>query len=391
MSMALAISTSTYALDLPETSQDGKVTWYFLKTACTDERAGNVFTAVDGFVFNKPQASYDDYDTMARQLWCFEVDDEGWYTITNRYDGRKLGVAMGIHGEALALFDEPQAKFKLRELDSGTGFQSSMPAPGGGSIFLYPAATNASWDWVVWLVRESNSYNDESAVTFIKYEDSYAPQNSETVTWYNIMSAEDGGGTAMITDNTSVVDAQYRFTVSAKDPGDKSAQWRIVESQPGKSSIINRATGNSISTNLEADGRYNLPEADAKTVVPTTWNILPVSEGEYAFASTGTDNMKRLLSSQTIGSDAVELPSGSLANTAFAWKFSQAESETGIDNAAAASKGTFSVEDGRIVAPEGAKVRVITPEGIVIPRSARLSHGIYIVTVNGVTTKISVK
>ena len=50
----------------------------------------------------------------------------------------------------------------------------------------------------------------------------------------------------------------------------------------------------------------------------------------------------------------------------------------------------IAVENGRVIAPEGAKVSVFTPEGVELPASSRLTPGIYIVTVNGKATKIMV-
>lgn len=387
---ALAWSTPSRALDLPEAGKDGKIKWYFLQTLATGERSGRVFTVQGDFVFDYPQADYSDYETLARQLWCFETEDGEWYTITNRYDGRKLGVGMGIHGEALAMYDEPQAKFRLRDVSGNPSLESDMPAPGGGSIYLYPQATNSTYNFVVWLVRESNSYAAESQLSLIEYNDTFAPQDSETVTWYNITTAEAGAGGELIADNTSAVDANYKFTVEKKESSDQSAQWRFVATQPGKISIVNRATGNSISTTLSAEGRYNIPAADGKTVVPTTWNILPVSEQEYVIASIGTDNVQRMLNAQTLGEEPAELADGSFAGTSVAWTFTLADTQVGIGQAAVSQSGKLTVENGRITAPDGAKVTVATPDGIVLPASSRLAPGIYLVTVNGKTTKILV-
>ena len=80
-------------------------------------------------------------------------------------------------------------------------------------------------------------------------------ENSERVTYYGIYSSLPEGG--MIVDNTSVVDTKYRFTVVNPENADETAQWRFVSYGPGKTAIINRATGNSISTSLYAEKRRN--------------------------------------------------------------------------------------------------------------------------------------
>ena len=138
------------------------------------------------------------------------------------------------------------------------------------------------------MARESRLLNRlRLGLKTVEFTDTYSPQNSETVTWYNIASTKAGNEGRIIVDNTSVVDAQYKFTVDVKESSDANAQWRLVETDPGKVSIVNRATGNSISTNLTIEDKYNVPTADGKGIVATTWNILPIAEGQYAISSVG--------------------------------------------------------------------------------------------------------
>lgn len=135
--------------------------------------------------------------------------------------------------------------------------------------------------------------------------------------------------------------------------------------------------------------KYNVPTADGKEVLATTWNLLPVSESQYAIASVGSDNIQRFLNAQVLGSEADELPDTDLDGTGFAWTFVQADTEVGI-NTVTQQDGNVRVENGRIIAPEGAKVNVFTPEGVEMPADSKLMPGIYIVTVNGKATKILV-
>ena len=133
----------------------------------------------------------------------------------------------------------------------------------------------------------------------------------------------------------------------------------------------------------------SLRAADGKGIVATTWNILPIAEGQYAISSVGSDKVMRLLNAQTLGSETDELPDTDLNGTGFAWAFSQADTEVGI-NTVTQQDGNVRVENGRIIAPEGAKVNVFTPEGVEMPADSKLMPGIYIVTVNGKATKILV-
>ena len=391
MVFAFAWNTPVKADVFPEASKDGKVKWYFLQSIRPEETEWLYWTAVeDDEVWGMPEADYSDYESLAKQLWSFVTEDGEWYTIYNRYDGRKLGVGMGSQGECIMLMDEMQAKFKIRALEDGIALESSIPAPGGGEIFRWPSLAGSGSSHSIWLVRESNADRSESKIILTEYTDAYVPQNNETVTWYNITTAEDGADGEIITDNTSVVDAQYKFTVEKKDPSDQNAQWRFVETEPGNVSIVNRATGNSISTTLTAQDRYTVPTADDKSVVATCWNLLPVSETQYAIASVGSDNIQRMLNAQVLGNDPNAFPEDLLSGTSYAWTFSQADTEVGIENTVTQQEGNVRVENGRIIAPEGAKVNVFTPEGVEMPADSKLMPGIYIVTVNGKATKILV-
>lgn len=142
----LALGGQLKAVTLPETSKDGKVKWYFIQSMRQDYGEPMFYTVDGDLIRGRVKADYSDYATLAKQLWCFETEDGEWYTITNRYDGRKLGVGMGPNGESLMMQDAPQAKFKLRDLSAETGedcvgLESDIPAPGGGDIFRYPTLT----------------------------------------------------------------------------------------------------------------------------------------------------------------------------------------------------------------------------------------------------------
>ena len=92
MVFALAWSGQLKAVTLPETSKDGKVKWYFIQSMRQDYGEPMFYTVDGDLIRGRVKADYSDYATLAKQLWCFETEDGEWYTITNRYDGRKLGL-----------------------------------------------------------------------------------------------------------------------------------------------------------------------------------------------------------------------------------------------------------------------------------------------------------
>lgn len=393
---ALAASTSLKAIELPEASKDGKVKWYFLQTVSTaDGRTDRVFTVEGDWLFGRYMADYSDYETMAKQLWCFETQDGEWYTITNRYDGRKLDIMNNpnLHNwESCGVTDNPRAMFKFRDVNGELGLESSVGAPSDpNKNYRFPTMANPNeGNHVIWVVSEWASNAPECSFRLIEYNDTYADVEEGKVGWFNIKSAKEGNDGEVIVDNTSVVDAKYKFTVEKKETTDYNAQWRLDESKPGKTVLINRATGNSISTNLTADGRYNFPEADGKDTEATAWNILPVSETQYIISSKGNDGRTRMLNAQTLGEDPFEVTDENPAGTSVAWTFEKADTSVGIDEATATQPESVKVENGRVTAPAGAKITVTTPEGIAIPATSHLTPGIYIITVDGKTSKILV-
>lgn len=400
--LALAWGGQLKAVTMPEASKDGKVKWYFLQSAHAGYAEPQFYTVDGDIVCGRPQADVSDYSTFAKQLWCFETEDGVWYTITNRYDGRKLGVGMSADGESLMMYDEAQAKFKLRDLEAATGadcfgLEADMAAPDGDGALLYPSLTGPddNYSGMILLVKEELSVGLDNGIKVVEFSDAFEPKNSETITWYNIINAKSGSEGEMIVDTG---EEKPYFTIEAREPSDPSAQWCIIEDTPGKYGIINRATGKRISGSYYLDDEivddftfrllmrsfFYIPNSGLNF---NKWNILPVGENQYAISHNG---YQAILSPYTMGENPEKYMRTGLANSSYAWIFSKADTEVGIEDVVASQNDKVSVEDGRIIAPEGAEVHIFTPEGIELPSDSRLTPGIYIVTVNGKANKILV-
>ena len=409
MVFALAWSGQLKAVTLPETSKDGKVKWYFIQSMRQDYGEPMFYTVDGDLIRGRVKADYSDYATLAKQLWCFETEDGVWYTITNRYDGRKLGVGVSADGESLMMYDEAQAKFKLRDLEAATGadcfgLEADMAAPDGDGALLYPSLTGPddNYGGMILLVKEELFAGLDNGIKVVEFSDAFEPKNSETITWYNIINAKSGSKGEMIVD---AGEEKPYFTIEAREPSDPSAQWCIFEDTPGKYGIINRATGNCIYESYYVDdeivddftfrlSRLNFfyvpySEEYSNAWDFNEWNILPVGENQYAISG-NIYMMRTILSPYTMGENPEKYMRTGLANSSYAWIFSKADTEVGIEDVVASQNDKVSVEDGRIIAPEGAEVHIFTPEGIELPSDSRLTPGIYIVTVNGKANKILV-
>lgn len=399
LSMALLAMTGFYAFadGLPDfVSTGGKWKWFYLKNVAYEK----YITANAPEVEGEDKADPADFKKVAKQLWCFTTEDSVWYTITNKYEGLQLSVGLSpAHNnwESTQVYETSNTKFKLRFMGDGqdtVALQSMNKAPGGGDIFVWPAMYGSEPDkYMFWLVRESNSEGTSSYFALEPYEGPEDPvaQDDKEVPYYNIQSAREGGDGEVIIDNTSVVDTKYKFTIGSAETAGEASQWRLVNNAPGKTAIVNRATGNSISTDIYADGRYNLPEAADKATVPATWNINAVADGEFAISAINPDGIRRYLNNTAVDAAPDSLDFTKMADGTFAWKFVKTGSVVGINDATSAAASTVSVVGGKVVVSGGKKFSVFTTDGVRLPADAVLSRGIYIVSVDGKSVKINVR
>ena len=375
-------------------STDGNVKWCYIRSA----RATGWCLQPDGMeVVAKPKADFGNWEELAKQLWCITADADGKCTITNKHDGRQMDVGLSAkfsNWESMQMHDKAAAKWTICQHAGDTVyFESDIPAPGGGAIYRFPATYEySSGNFMIWLVREEYGKGKDEGSLFIiePFDEIREPecQNAEKVPYYGIFSALQDGG--MIIDNTSVVDTKYRFIVARPDNPDETAQWRFINLGPGKTAIVNRATGNSISTSLYADEKYNLPEADGKSVAPKAWSLNAISSYEFAISSTGADGVVRYLNNTLAGEEPEALDPSQMSGSSFAWTFDKMGEVVDV-NDAKTQKPAVSVVNGKVVVGGGKKFTVATTDGVVLPPSSTLQKGIYIITVEGKACKINVR
>ena len=383
----LALCASISAQTVPEKSSGGKTKWYFIKSYGYSDC---YLTANGDWVYGIAKAGYDDPETMAKQLWCFTTDDDSLYTITCKYDGRVFDLAYHPVTEECVHFTSGEGiKFVIRTIEGreGFGLMTDRPCPSGNPIMRYPSFAG-SYNNTLWLVREANSERDEAWFIAEAYDEGFETQNSEEVIYYNIVSSNSDMSGRMLADNTSSVDSKYKFVMQESAADNPLAQWRLVRCKNQTVAIVNRATGNSISNSLEADGYINIPNADGKEIVPAGYNISKISDDfEFVMSSVGDDGIVRYLNAANLAGDPAVFDRDNLNGSVFAWRLEQADQAVainGVSNAAA----QVSVVDGRIVVPQGVDYKVYSADGIAMPKNKRLPNGIYMVTAGGKTVKI---
>lgn len=387
----LMLCTGISAQTVPEKSSGGKVKWYFVKSS---EYSDCYITADGDWLHGQAKAGYDDPETMSKQLWSFSTDDDSLYTITCKYDGRVLDLDYNpTYEESSHLTNGEGIKYSFRTIEGreGFGLVTDRPCPGGNPIFRYPAFSGTDYHQF-WLVRESNSENANAWFIPELYDEGFETQNSEEVPYYNIISADNTLAGQKLVDNTSVADSKYKFVVAEIEAGDQAAQWRLVRRKNQTISIVNRATGNSISNNLEADGNFNLPNADGKEKVAAGYNLAKINdEGEIIMSSADDDGIMRYLSAAKLSEKPATLDFANLSGSAFAWKLVQVDKAVGINGISSGNYIGVSVKNGIITVSDSTAYSVYSADGAAMPKGVRLPKGIYLVTAGAKTVKVAIR
>lgn len=393
--LVLLAGMSAFADGLPGfVSTGGIVKWYYMEV----QNSHRFLTADGADLYVLEKASPNDIEGTARQLWSFTPSGEGVYTITNKYDGRQIDVGLSkkwSNWESLQMADTTAAHFSLDVKSGESGdtvrLVSDRPAPGGGDIFRYPSATEAAYNYFVWLVREEYSYTESSyfALESEPGEQSVRYSDADSVRYYRIVSAREGSGDMSVKDNTSAVDAEYKFIVSS-EASDKTAEWSFKADDRGFVTISNRATGNLISPDVESVNDYTVPASAVAAATAGSWSLIYIGGGQYMIGGRGIDGVVRYLSNTYTGEPQLRPDTAALQGSSFAWKFTPAESVTGV-NSATASAPVVSVVNGRVSVSGGADFEIYTSDGVRLPREAVLTKGIYIICTGGKTEKITVK
>lgn len=214
---------------------------------------------------------------------------------------------------------------------------------------------------------------------------SQAPQVStdESVTWYNVVSASPDASGLLMTDNYATSPA---FPVALKTPENGTfQQWKLVkEASSGLLRFVNRSTGRIIQPVSVASDLYNVIQLGSSVIVGSGFSLESLGNGEYAISGVESDGVTRYLISAKENTAASA--SAVTTQSAYAWTFQEVQ-EVGINDAVTETP-TISVRNGRVVVTPTAPFLLRSVDGITLPSDSRLMKGIYMVTVNGKTTKI---
>ncbi len=391
MAVALAFFADVSAQNVPEKSSGGKTYWYYIK--CVEYGDEGYITADGDWLHGRTKAGYDDPETMAKQLWCFSTDDDSLYTITCKYDGRVLDLAYHpSYEECPHLTSGEGIKFMFRteEGRAGFGMTTDRPCPGGNEIMRYPGCSGSDYH-PLWLVRQVNNSRENAWFVPELYDEGFEVQNDKEVTYYDMQSCCSSlQGDYVLVDNTSSVDSKYHFILGQSDDSNLASQWRLVRQSNMTVAIINRATGNCISSNLQPVGLLNIPDADGKELAQSGYNITKISDdNQFVISSVGEDGFARYLNAAVLAEEPAKIDFDNLVSSEFAWTFAKKGTEVGINGAA--SPAEASVTDGIISVNQGVDYKIYSSDGVEMPKNVRLSKGVYLVAFGGKTVKVIIR
>ena len=220
--------------------------------------------------------------------------------------------------------------------------------------------------------------------------------STDIVYWYRICSTVSGMDSYAMTDLNGEVDGEdledvLRLAVYMlpTETEDYRSQWKLTAGEDGKVIITNRATGSQISnTSKESESGHN-----------TTWltfsndaqGFTVTSLGDYAFRleSVENDGVNRCLAMADINGEAISYPETGESTSFVGWKFLPVEIDTGIGSAKA-GRTIVQVKGKRIFVSGCPEWQLFNAQGEEMPRTVRLTTGVYMVKMPQRTVKVLV-
>ena len=177
-----------------------------------------------------------------------------------------------------------------------------------------------------------------------------------------------------------------------KTDGNEIQQWKwIAKSDNNRRTLVNRATGNMVSTDTDFDLYYYL----LYTSNPTDgdgWQIERIADNQFAVYSTDAKGIVKYWHATLSGKATESYTKDSAKNSAYAWVFVWApKGPTGITQPILPDNIRVYASDKRIYVEGCDNYTIFTLQGIPVYRNANLPAGIYLVTMEGKTSKVLVQ
>ena len=375
---------------LPKTSTSDKPSWYYIQVVGEGaSREDRVFVAQDGYLYGETLSA-----TKDAQLFRFEKNDDKYFVIS-KSTGEKLDVGKKDNEECLSL-SENGIGFTLDPLaDFYYNITASSTPEGGDASKKWAHQSNNNSSYKIILVSSTWSGETNSQFMFIPYEEinlEYSVNASEI--WYRINSAKPGNEDLCFTDVSKNSDYMSPLALTLVTENEKSQLWKLVKNG-STVELINKETGNAISTEseiIDSHLKFNFTQI-TNNASNSKWTIAHQREGQYTISTVEKDNITRYLNASLLDQNPEEYDASKLVRSGFAWKFKKApdSEQTGISTVIVEDNVFVYSENRRIIVEGAVDYTVRTVQGMIIDKNRELPIGVYLVTVNGKTTKILVK
>lgn len=386
---ALFLLTGIRAAVPPTAGSADNPVWYYIQTK--DAVTGDPLVCTvedDNFLYGRAQVQTTDIEAASAQLWRFESQDNGLFTVINKKTGYCLGYKYDSNLRITkACVVQTASRYKIESHGDFFGIRATIE--GAANVLYLGISADAASDHLMVELTEEQAKAGDGMLSFGIFNDTpFKGTVSGSEYWYNILSAKDGVNNMAVKDN-SKSNGSFPFAVTALDENDQTQQWKLIrDGDTGKVDIVNRATGFHILTNSFAEGVYNATMNGYVMKHPGfTFSYLGLKQ--YAISGVENDDIERYLAMQDTGAEAVRLDPYAMPSSAFAWTLREAGYSTGVD--AATVKPLIKIANGTVSVENFKDYTVTNALGIAMPKDTRLLPGVYFVIAGGTTTKVTIK
>lgn len=372
---------------LPEVSTADNPAWYFIQVVGEgNSREDRVFDVQGNYVYGATLNKTSD-----AQLFRFEKNGNN-YIIISKPTGKKINVGLNNNEEALVM-SETGLDFKLEPLATYYyNITATQPATGGDVSKVWAHQANSNSSYKIILVNTTWSSGANSQFSFIPYDAmNLEYSTAEKSVWYSINSAKTNSTGECITDASSDI----KIAVDGFIENNENQLWKLLQNG-SKVNFVNKATGKAIQNQSdvsETNPMYNYTQLTEDATGNDGWTLNHLRGGQFSISGVEEDNITRYLNATEEGAAPEPFDSNALTNSGFAWRFKKISTTyTGIPTIGKEGRDFFIYSVNRRIIVEGTSNYTIrTIHGTSVNKNTVLPVGIYLVTVNGKTSKLLVK
>lgn len=378
----------------PEASTASNPKWYFIQAVGSGATANRVVTAVGSRVEGQPLAS-DNISVLNNQLWRLELKSGVGYALINKSSGKTLSVSYEHEKDMrVATTSSTTSVFWRYSKQTGnTGYSLRLADETNlegvsGDIYLYQSPSAQGYELIYAGLSKSTEAN--ASFNFVLSEIPVISTNDEEV-WMYVKNTKTE---KYLTDAVISPQGKAYFILDnlITDENGTRQQWKLIKKVNSNSLLfVNRATGNSIHTDMAFDLYYYMQFTN-DPAEGDGWNIELISDNQYAVYTTDANGIVKYWYATTPGKPTESFDKGYAKNSAYAWAFSWApDINTGIKTPDLPDNIRVYSFDKRICVEGCDNYKIFTIHGIPVYKNANLPAGVYLVTVEGKTAKVPVK